>query len=328
VIKNISSGRQESTVKFLKQHLDIKNKNGLEWQALCPYHEDSSPSFSVNIRKGLFICYACGAKGNMKQLAEHLNAIAPAVEPSATLEDVIGTLTLLQDASREASKFRPSVGLPYPSKYSLQTNITSAIDYFCFKRDLHYGAIEAHRLAYDTIEEDAVIPLSDLYGNIVGFINRTNCPIKLSEGAPKYRYPKGLAISRHLFGADVALKEFTANFNRGKQSVLVITEGSIDAMSIFGIRENVCGVAVLGARISSHQCEVIKKIAPEKIIIATDRDIAGRKAEMQIQYELKQLKMGCEISCLSWDKKLGKDLAELNQFDRTNIVLREVDSNK
>ncbi|NBO55083.1 MAG: hypothetical protein EBU84_10945, partial [Actinobacteria bacterium] len=60
-----SNNGNETIVRFLKRHLDIRSKSGLEWQAVCPFHEDTSPSFSVNIRKGLYICYACGAKGNM-----------------------------------------------------------------------------------------------------------------------------------------------------------------------------------------------------------------------------------------------------------------------
>ncbi len=35
----------------------------------CPYHEDSHPSASFNIVKGLFFCFACGAAANANQLA-------------------------------------------------------------------------------------------------------------------------------------------------------------------------------------------------------------------------------------------------------------------
>ena len=46
------------------------------------------------------------------------------------------------------------------------------------------------------------------------------------------------------------------------------------------------------------------------------------KSPNDIKYELEKLRMGCNISCLSWDKKLGKDLAELDIFARKEILLQ------
>ncbi len=31
--------------------------------ALCPFHKESNPSFSVNLRQGKFFCFSCGARG-------------------------------------------------------------------------------------------------------------------------------------------------------------------------------------------------------------------------------------------------------------------------
>ena len=39
----------------------------------CPIHDDNSPSWSMNITTGLWICYACGATGNLTQLALRLS---------------------------------------------------------------------------------------------------------------------------------------------------------------------------------------------------------------------------------------------------------------
>ncbi|MBW1991840.1 MAG: DNA primase, partial [Deltaproteobacteria bacterium] len=33
--------------------------------ALCPFHHDTKPSLSVNLRTGLFRCFACDAKGDV-----------------------------------------------------------------------------------------------------------------------------------------------------------------------------------------------------------------------------------------------------------------------
>ena len=36
-----------------------------EWIGRCPFHEERSPSFSVNAGKKLYYCFGCGAKGDV-----------------------------------------------------------------------------------------------------------------------------------------------------------------------------------------------------------------------------------------------------------------------
>ncbi len=38
----------------------------------CPFHNDHHPSMSVNLAKGVFICYVCGAAGRVQRLALEL----------------------------------------------------------------------------------------------------------------------------------------------------------------------------------------------------------------------------------------------------------------
>ena len=35
-----------------------------EWQVQCPFHDDTKPSMTVNVKNGLFNCHACDAKGD------------------------------------------------------------------------------------------------------------------------------------------------------------------------------------------------------------------------------------------------------------------------
>ncbi len=39
-------------------------RHGREWTGLCPFHEEKTPSFSVNDEKAIFCCFGCGAKGD------------------------------------------------------------------------------------------------------------------------------------------------------------------------------------------------------------------------------------------------------------------------
>jgi len=41
------------------------SKNNGQAMGLCPFHEDSNPSLSVNLTNGVFYCHGCGAKGSV-----------------------------------------------------------------------------------------------------------------------------------------------------------------------------------------------------------------------------------------------------------------------
>lgn len=55
---------------FAKHLTKIKHRSGNEYMALCPFHSDRTPSFSFNAETGVWNCFGCGEKGNIKQFLE------------------------------------------------------------------------------------------------------------------------------------------------------------------------------------------------------------------------------------------------------------------
>ena len=43
--------------------------------SLCPFHGDSNPSFSVDLKKGMYKCFSCGAEGNYINFRAQLEGI-------------------------------------------------------------------------------------------------------------------------------------------------------------------------------------------------------------------------------------------------------------
>ena len=39
-------------------------KAGREYKACCPFHNEKTPSFTVNDEKGFYHCFGCGAHGD------------------------------------------------------------------------------------------------------------------------------------------------------------------------------------------------------------------------------------------------------------------------
>jgi len=309
--------------KFVEENLDIRTRSGDEWQALCPFHGDTQPSFSVNIKKGLYICYACGAKGNIRQLASFYKTEITEKEPD--INDVLNTLGKISETLKQTS--RPAVGIKIPA------HILSSLDgnkYWTGVRKLTPTVVERYKLGYDDINNQAVIPQEDLQRRVLGLIRRN-----MGDVTPRYMYPRGLKISHCLFGAGVAREDYemfayeiiekrdaypSVHYKKVSAPALVITEGAIDAMVAYEL--GAMGVAMLGSRISEEQVEIIKKIAPPEIIVATDADRAGREAQIQVVAMLSKARLGIPIFSANWDSSLGKDLAELERSEAIDILAK------
>ena len=52
-----------SIVEVISAHVALR-KAGRSYTGLCPFHSESTPSFSVNEEGGFFHCFGCGAGGN------------------------------------------------------------------------------------------------------------------------------------------------------------------------------------------------------------------------------------------------------------------------
>jgi DNA primase len=50
-------------VRMIEPYAPLKKK-GANWMACCPFHQEKTPSFSVNPAKGFYKCFGCGKGGN------------------------------------------------------------------------------------------------------------------------------------------------------------------------------------------------------------------------------------------------------------------------
>ena len=50
---------------YMKQHLECTPSQTRKWvTSLCPFHDDSTPSFSMNLEHGGWVCFACNKRGD------------------------------------------------------------------------------------------------------------------------------------------------------------------------------------------------------------------------------------------------------------------------
>jgi DNA primase len=43
----------------------VLHRKGRQLYALCPFHREKTPSFSMNAERGLFHCFGCGTSGDV-----------------------------------------------------------------------------------------------------------------------------------------------------------------------------------------------------------------------------------------------------------------------
>lgn len=83
--------RRRSLVEGLRILGIPLEKKGKEWKAACPFHNDDTPSFSVNDQKNLWTCYSCQRGGDLVELVTLLYGKSRG-EALTWLEKISGTI--------------------------------------------------------------------------------------------------------------------------------------------------------------------------------------------------------------------------------------------
>lgn len=58
-------------VEVAQKYIDTLEKKGKDWHALCPFHSEKTPSFTVSEKTEAYYCFGCGASGDAIDLVSH-----------------------------------------------------------------------------------------------------------------------------------------------------------------------------------------------------------------------------------------------------------------
>ncbi len=73
IIEQVASAND--IVEVIGAYFPLK-RAGSTWKALCPFHQEKSPSFTVNPQRQIFKCFGCGEGGGVFKfvgLYEHIS---------------------------------------------------------------------------------------------------------------------------------------------------------------------------------------------------------------------------------------------------------------
>lgn len=298
-------------VDVISEYLDLKQR-GRNYVAVCPFHDDHSPSLVVSRERQMFTCFTCKTSGNVFSFVmKYENVSFP--EAVQTVAKKIG-YTLKGDFSNfKESKYKKEFEImDFVTKYYTNNiNTTSGINALKYlenrgitkdiikefniglaldkKDDLYnillkknysledlsdLGFVNKINLnVYDTFINRIMIPIENLQGNVVGFTGRI---YNGEEDTAKYLNTKETKIFKK---GSILFNYHNARNAIRETKVVVVVEGNMDAITLSskGIK-NV--VALMGVAISQVQIDTLKKLNVP-IILMLDNDAAGLDATLK-----------------------------------------------
>lgn len=262
---------------------------GRERAFRCPVHSDAHASASVNVAKGLWVCYACHAHGTTEGVFE-----AEGVLFAGEIDE------LLADEGRTYSERWLDQYTSNPGPYWAERGFTPA-------------AVEHFRLGMDWASLRPCYPMRAPDQSVLGVVYRAAAE---DVHSPKYLYPRGVTKSELLF-----------NYTEGYRKSVVLCEGALDAVACWDAGHE--AFALYGATLHPRQLVLLFRTGASRIVLAMDNDKAGERAvygwrtdygEYIPGLEKKLTTAGFEVVAVNWAGIAGKDIAEVDRDTRNTLL--------
>ena len=284
-------------------------KRGRNYVGLCPFHNEKTPSFSVNPDGHYFKCFGCGKSGDaitflqeyegldfneaIKELAEkaHIDL------GNAEIESKKADYSIYYDINREAALyFMENIKVDKSAISYLKNrniNLNSVLEFgigfaldswdglikHLTEKGFSIADIEAANLIqksekrgtyYDLFRKRLIFPILDLKSRVVGFSGRI-----VGDGEPKYYNSRDSVIFKKgnlLFGLNLVQK-------KSDRSRIMLVEGNIDVVKLHQMGIDYV-VAALGTAFTDRQATLLKRYGKE-VYLCLDGDFAGQKATVR-----------------------------------------------
>jgi DNA primase len=311
-------------VDLVGSYITLK-RAGSAFKALCPFHKEKSPSFTVNQQRQIYHCFGCGAGGDVfKFLMQYENV--EFMESVRMLAQRAGVALQLDHAEpgeesrkealfkvhTEAARFFQDVLRQHPAAEAARAYLA--------RRQLGPDLVEAFGLGYAPGGSDVMARFGQKHGFAMDVLEASGLVARSEDGRTYDRFRErlmfpihdlsgriiafsGRILEKDARGAKYLNSPETAIFRKGKvlyamdrarKAVIeartcLLCEGQIDVIRCHGA--GICNaVAGLGTAITEDHSRLIKRNA-DTVVLLMDADTAGqnsalRSAEIFLQSEL------------------------------------------
>lgn len=303
--ETISKIRKENNiVDVIGDYLPLV-KRGKNYFAVCPFHDDHSPSMSISEEKQIYRCFVCGASGNVISFVKDYEK----VDFKEALE-ILGKragINLNIDKKEIISPYKEFYDIYNISKEYYKNNLNSkdgesareylnnrklnkeTIDYFDIGLSLNGGLCKGLSNKYDKnklvqlglcnseikdlFHNRIMFTIKDNNGNTVAFSGRKYTDID----EPKYINSKETVIFKK---GNILYNFCNSKDYIRKQKEIIISEGFMEVIRLHTIGiDNT--VALMGTSFTNEHLNIIKNLKC-KVILNLDQDDAGKTATIAI----------------------------------------------
>jgi DNA primase len=305
-------------IDYASSFMNVK-KNGKNYVACCPFHNEKTPSFSIDRDKQLFHCFGCGASGNFVQLVMRLEGLDYR-DALHSLADRAG-ISIPENGKTESDEFtkkkdriiemnRIAARFFYDCLADPQTG-RAAREYFA-ARKLSKNTIIKFGLGYAPDSKNALLKYLNSKGYKDEEIIQAGLAVTRNSAAvDKYRnrvmFPiinvrgKVIGFGGRVLGSNVLDNGFkiakylnspqTPVFDKGSnlfalnlaknsnEKDLILCEGYMDVITVHQAGITNC-VATLGTAITDAQAKLMLRYG-NNILICYDMDEAGTTAALR-----------------------------------------------
>jgi DNA primase len=292
-------------VEVVGKYVQLK-KAGANYQGLCPFHGEKTPSFSVSPAKQFYHCFGCQAHGTaigflmehqslsyvdaIKDLARQQGLEVPeeqggAGAPKRVAPDVLESLSLAAKFFKSRLK-ESEKAIAYLKRRGLsgQTAARFGMGYApegwrpleAAVPDYHDSSMVESGLViagdddkrYDRFRDRVMFPIRNPRGQVIGFGGRV-----LDQGEPKYLNSPETPVfvkGRELYGL------YEAREALRRENCAIVVEGYMDVVMLaqYGVDN---ALATLGtATTPDHLKKLLRQV--DRVVFSFDGDGAGRKA--------------------------------------------------
>lgn len=317
-------------VAIIGDYVDLK-KSGNSYKGLCPFHNEKTPSFTVDDRKQLFHCFGCGEGGDVVSFIMHKEGLSYidsmkylAKKAGIKLDDTKSSkenkiLNRYYDINKDIMMYFYKNLLTdkacqiYLKNRGFRSNIVNTFMLgfaknswddllnYVKKKDYLLDDIENLGLIkksqngkyYDKYRNRLIFPIINHYGKVIGFGGRS-----IDSTMPKYlNSPESQVFKKryNLYGLNI--------FKKQSNKDIILVEGYMDVIGLNnqGIDQ---AVASLGTSLTNDQAKLLKRYA-KNVYICYDEDNAGIKAtDRAIEILLDE---GIKPNIISLEKGLDPD---------------------
>ena len=333
-----------SIVEVVEGYLPLK-QSGKYFRALCPFHSEKTPSFTVNPERQIFYCFGCGEGGDVfrflmrregfafPEAVRHLaqRAGVPLPEKGGDRRGE-GRLKLFELQRLACDFFRMALKGMAGEKAREYLDRRGVGEDLCERFQLGYATPEWEGLLRELTKRGftlrqveaagLALPRQGGHGYYDRFRDRLMMPISDSTGnivgfggralgdqQPKYMNSPETAIYKkgvHLYGLRLASRAIR------EEGVALVVEGYFDAISLHsaGFPQT---VASLGTALTADQVTLLHRYA-DKAVLIFDPDPAGIQAAWRGMELLVSQEMGVGVVVLpegkdpdSFVREFGRD---------------------